>query len=138
MDNKVIEILDYMGEKIGIAIDWTAENVWPQVIEFMSRYQTYAIVDCVIGMVLSLIGLVVSFLLIKSMVRGYKKKGSVWRDDTFSSFNSPSFLCIIMAIISAIVVGISIFTLFGNISEVIKWAIVPEIQFFETFSEYLK
>lgn len=27
MDNKVIEVLDYMGEKLGIAIDWTSENV---------------------------------------------------------------------------------------------------------------
>ena len=35
MNNKIIEVLDYLGEKIGLAIDWTAENIYPQVIEFM-------------------------------------------------------------------------------------------------------
>ena len=44
MDNKIIEALDYLGEKIGIAIDWTAENVYPQVLDFMARYKTYEIV----------------------------------------------------------------------------------------------
>ena len=44
MDNKIIETLDYLGEKIGIAIDWTAENVYPQVLNFMARYKTYEIV----------------------------------------------------------------------------------------------
>lgn len=31
MSEEIIKVLDYICEQLGIAIDWTAENVWPQV-----------------------------------------------------------------------------------------------------------
>lgn len=34
MDNSIIEAMEYLGQKIGVAVDWTSETVWPQVIEF--------------------------------------------------------------------------------------------------------
>ena len=68
MDNKIIETLDYLGEKIGIAIDWTAENVYPQVLNFMARYKTYEIVIDIMWILIALGCCFGMYLYIKKLV----------------------------------------------------------------------
>ncbi len=45
MSQEIITVLEYIGEKLGIAIDWTAENVMPQVLAVLSRYRILEIVE---------------------------------------------------------------------------------------------
>ena len=33
VSKEIIEVLDYIGEKIGVTIDWTSDNVIPYVKE---------------------------------------------------------------------------------------------------------
>lgn len=130
MENKVIEVLDYMGEKLGIAIDWTSENVMPQVMAFLGRYQVYSIVSDSVWVLISIIIVFVSARMIKKIVKQLNGgEGFWWENDDFGLF--VIIVCAVAFIICAIVA-------LCNVFEIIKWSFVPEMKFFETLSAYLK
>lgn len=35
---QIIEVLDYLGKKIGFTIDWTADNVWPYIVTLCEKF----------------------------------------------------------------------------------------------------
>lgn len=41
MSEEIIKVLDYLGAQIGIAIDWSSENVWPQIMDILGRYRLF-------------------------------------------------------------------------------------------------
>lgn len=130
MNNKVIEVLDYMGEKLGIAVDWTAENVWPSVMDFLSRYQVYAIVVNCVWLLFGAILLVACVCLFKTMIKQYKESdGIFYRDD------EALFLGIVIGVIASLA---SIVLIMCDIFAIAQWITVPEMKFIEVFSEYIK
>ena len=137
MDNKVIEVLDYMGEKLGIAIDWTSENVIPQVTEFMGRYQVYAIVEHGICVIMFMILIAIIGVFLKVMLKGIKTKDhdNIWYD---MSWSTDGILPTCITIVLLIGVGFTIAEVIDHVFDIAKWALIPEIQFIETFSGYLK
>ena len=137
MDNKVIEVLDYMGEKLGIAIDWTAENVMPQVTEFMERYQVYAIIEHGIYIIMFMILIAIIGVFLKRMFKGVATKdhANIWYD---ISWSTDGFIPIMIAIVCVVVAAFTVAEIVDHIFDIAKWALIPEMQFFETFSNYLK
>lgn len=137
MDNKVIEVLDYMGEKLGIAIDWTVENVMPQATEFMGRYQIYAIIECALHAIMFIIGIVIMGIILKKMFNGIATEdhNNIWYD---MHWNTDGDLPFAISVTFALIIVAFVFLSMDNVFEIAKWALIPEIQFFETFSEYLK
>lgn len=119
MDNKVIEVLDYMGEKLGIAVDWTAENVWPQVVEFMGRYRVYIIVDHGIHMIINIILSVLIAVFLKTMFKGIKTKN---RDNTWYDmhYDSDGFLTVLITVILVVVAGFTIAAAIYNMFDITK------------------
>lgn len=61
MSKEIIEILDYLGSKMGLAIDWTSENVLPYVEQLCNKFISWQIATSiawiVIGVIIFLIGL---------------------------------------------------------------------------------
>ena len=43
MSEEIIKVLDDLGDRFGIAIDWTSENVLPYLQNLMDRFITYNI-----------------------------------------------------------------------------------------------
>lgn len=43
MSEEIIKVLDVLGEKFGLAIDWTSENVLPYAQQLMERFIKYEI-----------------------------------------------------------------------------------------------
>lgn len=137
MNNKVIEVLDYMGEKLGIAIDWTAENVMPQVTEFMGRYQIYAIVENAIYIIMCIISIIIGIAFIKKMFKGIATKDhdNVWYE---LSWATEGVIPVVITIGCVMAIGFIISELVTHVFDIAKWALIPEIKFVETCSEYLK
>lgn len=137
MDNKVIEVLDYMGEKLGIAIDWTSENIIPQVTEFMGRYKVYAIVEHGIYIIMFMILVAFIGVFFKVMYKGIKTKDrdNIWYDINWCT---DGIVPIFITIVLLIGVGFTIAEIVEHVFEIAKWALVPEIQFVETFSNLLE
>ena len=136
MDNKIIEVLDYMGEKLGIAIDWTSENVMPQVMEFMGRYKVYAIVEHGIRIVMLMIFVATLVVLLKIMFKGIATKSSdnIW---CALSWETDGIATTVITIISILAIVWAILNAVDRVFDIAKWALVPEIQFIEKFSNYM-
>lgn len=129
MDNKVIEVLDYMGEKFGIAIDWTAENVWPQVTEFMGRYATYSIVRAIVWIAICVMIAVTAVIFLKIMWKSYKNEGFWYYND---------FGMTLIATVCGVALLFCIPGVFDNIFKIVEWSIIPEMKFVEVISGLLK
>lgn len=58
---EIIEILDYIGGKFGIAIDWSSDNVLPYVRQLCEKYIAFematSIAWLIVGVILAIIGL---------------------------------------------------------------------------------
>lgn len=136
MSDQVIKILEYMGEKIGVAIDWTQENVLPYAEDLIKRFITYNIVECALCILCFALCGVAAAILIKIISSGFNKAKASRKDNWIAIAYSygdiePNvggvFLIIAAGICTlAAVIGIPIM-----ISELIKWIIIPEFQIVE-------
>lgn len=55
MSDEIIKILDDLGQRFGIAIDWSAQNVMPYLKDLMSRFINYEMITSVVWMVVFII-----------------------------------------------------------------------------------
>jgi ribose/xylose/arabinose/galactoside ABC-type transport system permease subunit len=137
MDNKVIEIFDYIGEKLGIAIDWTSENVVPQVTELIGRYRSYEIFEHVLMAVLLIIATAIMGIVLIKMW-----KGIVTGDDENFwyniSYDTDNVIPVVTTVTFVLLSVFAAITAVEYVLDAAKWVFIPEVQFFETLSEYMK
>ena len=135
MSQEIINVLNYLGEQLGIAIDWSSENVWPQVMDILGRYRLFELATTGIWLVIELAMLIFAALAFKSMFKNYmtfKKTG----ETNFWWYKSYGSACLTGFGAVGLAAGI-LCTLFGligvpvDIEELFKWAIIPEIQYLE-------
>lgn len=55
MGNEIINVVNALADKLGFAIDWTAENMLPVVQELIRRYAAYLLVDNLYGVIISVV-----------------------------------------------------------------------------------
>lgn len=137
MSQEIINVLNYLGEQLGIAIDWTSENIWPQVMDILGRYRLFELATTGIWLVIELAMLIFAALAFKSMFKNYMafKKSD---ETNFWWFKSYGSACLTGFGVAGLSVGIlcTVFGLIGlpvDIEELFKWVFIPEIQFLELF-----
>ena len=140
MSEEIIKVLNYIGEQLGIAIDWTSENVWPQVLDIFGRYRILQLISwsmwCFVSVCAMLILAVLWTKAIKAYVTCRKecKSNFWWSHRSYGISMEGSF-------------GLLMFTLFGgafalvlfatSLDSVLRWAIVPEIKYLELLKGYI-
>lgn len=135
MNQEIINVLNYLGEKLGIAIDWTSENVWPQVMDILGRYRLFELVNTGFWLIVKIVIAICAFLLFKGMAKDYMKieadhKDNFWWYRDYGS-SVLSIFGVVLLIISFILSVTSVISIPINISEMFKWLIVPEIKYLE-------
>lgn len=136
MNNKIIEVLDYLGEKIGIVVDWTAENIYPQVLNIMARYRAYEMICDAIWMLLGIGFYFGVYFIIKKSVLPARKRCEEEMEDNFwfeSGYCAPDISIggIIITAISILLAIILSVAFIYCLQDLIKWAVIPEMQFYE-------
>ena len=76
------DIFNMLCEKIGVAIDWTQENIVPYVMELCKRFVILNIVEEALWFISGISVVVVIGLLFKAILKDYRKCADT-RDDTF-------------------------------------------------------
>lgn len=73
VSDQIIKVLDKIAEQIGLAIDWTQENIIPYVKDLFARYATMQIISNIVagGIYLSLI--IISVVMIIHILRQHNK-----------------------------------------------------------------
>ena len=70
MSDEIIKLLDDLGQRFGIAIDWSSQNVMPYLQDLVRRFTTYEIATSImwltIGMIFLLAGIIFSIKIVKS------------------------------------------------------------------------
>ena len=121
-----IEVLDAICAKIGVAIDWTADNCLPQVLSVLHRYRTYIIIRhsliALIGLILIIAG---SFFIAKVIKQRIRKSGCFY-DDKYGHITDGAYAILIVGA-AFIMVGIGL--IIDSMGTILEWSIVPEIQY---------
>ena len=63
---EIIEILDYIGHKFGIAIDWSSDNVLPYVRQLCEKYISFEMATSIAWLVFGIILIIIGLLCIKA------------------------------------------------------------------------
>ena len=117
ISNEIIKVLEYLGAKFGVAIDWTSSNVMPFINQLMEKYISWEISTSIAWIVIT------SIVLLLSIVFGILDLSNDWTDGC-------SFILIIPLVVSMLVlIGSQIF-------DIITCVKFPELQIIE-YIQYL-
>lgn len=120
MSKEIIEILDYVGAKFGLAIDWTDKNVLPYIKELSNHYIHYELW-------LSTISVIACTTIILICICTLKKKWRLaidkWDDEAIAFCVGAILLIIFLGIIEGF-----------EIVDIIKCITFPEMQIYEYLS----
>lgn len=97
-----INIMNAIGDKVGIAIDWTNKNVMPYMEKLSGRIVNYEMFTSIAWLVFAVVVLIVGIIL---LVKGFKYKNNPERpcyDDSYI----PSILIGIVAVVTFVVMSI--------------------------------
>ena len=126
-EEEIISVFDYLGQKMGVAIDWTSSSVMPYLQELCEKYIDWEIWVSIAWIVISLLFLISGIVSIKFAVKAYKK----WKEDGRCRYDSSKdaadallFIGIALILIFAIIASINVF-------DIIKCLTFPEMKIYE-------
>lgn len=135
------DIFNMLCEKIGVAIDWTQDNIVPYIMELCKRLVVLNIVEEALWLISGIIAVVIIGFLAKKIFEDYRKCVDT-KDDTFwwdwySSGISPKVGTIFVFVIGGAVLLFGLIAIPCCISELLKWAIVPEVQLIKEITSFI-
>ena len=124
-NNKVIQVLDYLFQKFGIAVDWTQENVMPYIQTLCEKYIRFEIATSITWIVVAVIlGGVGGFAGIKQA----KKLIEQGKDDSWSDAEIVGW---ILMIASYMWITPWIIVIICQTFDVVKCITFPEMRLME-------
>ena len=139
MDEELCNIIDKIAEKIGIAIDWSSENVMPYIQDIMQRYRTMNIVNNIIVMTVCAIIITICVIVAVKMTKGIinssqNTSSSIWFDADFDIVSTFSIMTFIIIVFSFL---ISVIVLCDATGELMGWLYVPEVKLLEVLKGFM-
>lgn len=131
MSDEIIKVLDNLGQKFGIAIDWTSQNVLPYLQDLMNRFIGYKNVVAIVWIIISITMLGLSVF---GLIKLIKWRKSDKYDDSYLSNDGIFFRCILTTIIILI---ISFFIVLAcNTQGLIQNIFIPELSILDYITYY--
>ena len=141
MSQEIINVLNYLGEQLGIAIDWSSENIWPQVMDILGRYRLMEIVYSCLWIVIQsafiVYALVVFVKCLKASdkIRTTKQDNFWWYSGYTSNWLSGAG---VVLVITAVISGVtSLCMLPMEVGDLLKWLIIPEVKYLEMLKGFI-
>lgn len=142
MSEEIIKVLDYISKKIGVAIDWPAANVYPQVMDVLSRYRVMKIVETSFGIIVSILAGLIAIWCWRTL-HADKKLCERTRADTkyYDWLKCTESACLSEGdgLIAGVVIGGggALFGLACAGSFLLQWIFVPEIQYYNLLTSLI-
>ena len=73
MSEEIIKILDDLGRRFGILIDWSSENILPYLQDLMSRFIKYDIAINIFVIIFGIIFLIITIFAIRKIIKDKKE-----------------------------------------------------------------
>lgn len=133
MSEEVIKILDDLGQRFGIAIDWSSQNILPYLQDLMTRLIQYKNVQAILWIVVSVIVFILVGIILKVVLKYIDKYYD--RDEYSSVYDEDRAIAKVFAwFIAGIFIFAFILVIILNIRGLIQNIYLPEA----TIIEYIK
>ncbi|MBO5037732.1 MAG: hypothetical protein J6D42_11720 [Clostridia bacterium] len=131
--DQIIQVIEYLGQKFGIAIDWSAENVLPLAQTLMERIARWCIAENVFFVALSLVGLIVGIIIFSISAQKLPKLDSYDEDE--HEYRATLY---IGGIIIFVIIGIAgAIGLCVNTYHLVQSICFPELAVFEYIQSFM-
>lgn len=142
MSQEIINVLNYLSEKLGIAIDWTAENVWPQVVDILSRYQIMEIISHSMWLFAEVATIVFCASVLWNCFKSKTSARCTKESNFWWEVRHPHIWITDIGAAAAIVAGIflviNLIAFPFEVEVLLEWAVVPEIKYLEMLKDFVK
>ena len=122
VSSEIIEVLDYLGEKFGIAIDWTSNNVLPYLQTLIDKFIKWEISTSIVWIAIAAFVIVAMIVLIN--LKGF-------REINEETYGMLWISIIVLIIVSFIVICIQIF-------DIVECNMFPEKALYDFIKVMLK
>lgn len=124
MSEEIIKVLDELGKRFGIVIDWSNQNIIPYLQELLKRFICYQNITACIWIIIS-IAMTISGVV---MIRFLNK----WRkSDNYDEDSDDVTLAGIGYIFSICIIALGIGLIIGNMFGIVKNICMPEMVVYE-------
>lgn len=143
MSDEIIKVLEYLSEKVGLAIDWTSEkiasDIMPYLQELYHKCVVWGIVQNLIGVFVGAALIITANLILRKLLKGYKSAKENQKDNIlFDGYDCAPTALGFIAICSAIIFTVGgIIFFFVDLFDTINWAIFPEGQILKMISKFV-
>lgn len=120
MSDEIIKILDDLGRRFGVVIDWSSQNVMPYLKDLMSRFTSYEVLTSIMWIVVLVLVIIGCFIGIPQIVRYTNRKIS---EDEYSDWVFGKVLIVGLFVF---IIGISISAIIQQIMDIITCYTIPE------------
>lgn len=120
VSDQIIEVLNYLGEKLGVSIDWTSENVLPYVQTLCGKYINWEIATSIVWIVIALILIILAIISFKGA-----RNPDIY-DEGF------------LYMVFVILLFFGVVMIFCQIFDIIKCIYIPELQIYEYIKSLMR
>lgn len=130
MSSEVSEVLNTLGEKFGLFVDWSQQNVQPYIEDLMQRVVQYNLAINICWLVVSTILFVIGTIFISRIIKQVRSADGISIDE------EP--IAVATAVISffGIVIGITMIPI--SIAHIFQCLYLPEMVFIEELKSLIK
>ena len=129
MSSEASEVLNTLGEKFGLFVDWSQQNVQPYIEDLMQRVTQYKIVSNICGLVFMMLVVITSAIVIFRFLK-MKSYGKITIDNEEQE--------ITLVIISSVCLLIGLVTSILIIKNIFQCYYIPEIAFIEEINKLME
>ena len=129
VSEQIIEVLEYLGEKLGIAIDWSSEAVLPVLQTLCGKYIRWEIATSIVWLAIGMVLLVIGFIALKQAVAALERYRADYDEDW------RLYVSIITTIFCLLFGFIAVTT---QIFDIVKCYTFPELQVVEYIKELIR
>ena len=141
MSQEIINVLNYLGEQLGIAIDWSSENIWPQIMDILGRYRLMEIVYSCLWIVIQSAFIVYALVVFvkcfkaSDKVRTTKQDNFWWYSGYTSNWLSGAGAGLVITVIISGVTSLCMLPM--EVGDLLKWLIIPEVKYLEMLKGFI-
>ena len=123
MSEEIIKVLDELGKRFGIVIDWSNQNIIPYLQELLKRFICYRNITACVWIILSIAMTISGVVMFRSLNK--------WRKSDDYDDCDDDALAILGYIFSLFITALGIGLIIGNMFGIIKNVCMPEMAIYE-------
>ena len=123
MSEEIIKVLDELGKRFGIVIDWSNQYIIPYLQELFKRFICYRKITACVWIILSIAMTISGVVMFRSLHK--------WRKSDDYDDCDDDMLALLGYIFSVFITALGIGLIFGNMFGIIKNVCMPEMAIYE-------